>query len=383
MSLAPRHLLPASLLLAAWITQANADQQPAALAVIDSPFLLFDLSEHLSADVQLADLDGDGDLDVALANGRHWAEPDRVYLNNGRGRLLEARALGDALRPTYMLALADLDRDGDTDIVAVYDDIPARIWLNDGHANFSGGAQIGQSGGDSRSALLRDLDGDGNPDLVLARRGDPDLLYLGDGQGGFGEARQLGDTDGASTGVASADFDADGHLDLAFARRDQQPALILFGAADAARRFQRQSELPDSMGDNRKILAADINGDGKADLVLGRIGAANAVFWGKGDGTFAAGPSFGSSDGRTYSLAVADLDQDGDLDLIEGNDEQRNWIYLNLGEDRFERVALGEEEADSYGIAVGELSGDEQLDVVVANSGAANQVFLLRPAKTQ
>ena len=183
-----------------WAEEANP-----VIRVIDSPFLLFDLDEQLSADAQLADYDGDGDLDVAIANGRHWAAPDRVYLNNGRGRLLTALPLGQAHRPSYLLASADLDGDGDIDIVAVYDDLPARVWLNDGKASFADGGTIGGTGGDSRSGLLSDLSGDGVPDLVLARRGDPDLLLLGDGRGGFDELLEFALFVEVADDIASAD----------------------------------------------------------------------------------------------------------------------------------------------------------------------------------
>src|SRR3982751_3671451 len=79
------------------------------------PFLRFSSLcqgvEH-TAGIALGDFDGDRDLDVIFANGRHAAEPDWVYSNDGHGSFFGKRALDSEADRTYGIAVGDLDGDG-------------------------------------------------------------------------------------------------------------------------------------------------------------------------------------------------------------------------------------------------------------------------------
>ena len=86
--------------------------------------VLLEEKGETSAGVHLGDLNGDGQLDIVLAKGRHWPLHDRVLLNDGKGGFT-ASNLGVTPDRTYSAALADLDLDGDLDIV-VSNDAPDR-----------------------------------------------------------------------------------------------------------------------------------------------------------------------------------------------------------------------------------------------------------------
>ena len=78
--------------------------------------VLLETSSEDSANVSMGDLDGDGDLDVVLAKGRHTPLLDRVLINDGKGGFV-ASDLGPTPDRTYTAALADLDGDGDLDVL--------------------------------------------------------------------------------------------------------------------------------------------------------------------------------------------------------------------------------------------------------------------------
>jgi hypothetical protein len=81
---------------------------------MDGPFeqVLLETTSETSANASVADLDGDGDLDIVLAKGRHWPLQNRVLISDGRGGFT-ARDLGAGPDRTYSGGLADLDADGD------------------------------------------------------------------------------------------------------------------------------------------------------------------------------------------------------------------------------------------------------------------------------
>ena len=345
----------------------------AQIELLDIVFLQFEFEERMTADIALADVDGDGDLDVLAANGRHWAQPDFVYLNHGDGRLLEALPIGRGPSASYRLEPGDFDGDGDIDVVMVRDTLPALAFANDGHGNFTLTGALEGSGGAARSSITIDANADGLPDIVVARRRGEDLLLLGLGGMKFAPAIPLAGTDGPSTGLATADFNGDGHPDLAIARREGAASLLLLG--DGKGGFAA-NELKGTPGDNRKLLAADIDGDGDMDLVLGQGDGTVALLANDGRAHFSAPSAVWSGEEAIQALASLDVDADGDIDLAVGV-EGRNSLLRNDG-GRFARLPLDEAEADTYGLASGDLNGDGRPDIALANSESANQIVLNR-----
>ena len=121
-------------------------------------------TSETSANASLGDLDGDGDLDVVLAKGRHWPLHDRVLLNNGRGEFTVVRNLGETPDRTYSAVLADLDGDGDLDILVSNDEPDKKlVYFNDGKANFRVSGTWGDPKWTTRNAAVADLNGDHKP----------------------------------------------------------------------------------------------------------------------------------------------------------------------------------------------------------------------------
>ena len=343
------------------------------LSLNQHPFLTFDVAGHLTADVTLADLDGDGDLDVLTANGRHWAEPDFAFLNTGDGRLLEAKPVGERLGASYTIQAGDVDNDGDIDAVVVRDSLPALVLANDGSAAFSLIGEIPESSGAARSARLIDVDGDANLDLVVVTRRGADRVYTGDGKGGFGVAADLPGDGRGSTGIDAADFDADGDIDLVIARRDGAASVLLKNQGDG--NFQAFS-LIGSEGDHRKAVFADVTGDGRLDVILISTTGRHLLYVQSEVGQLDIPLQFGELGDDVKAVTAADIDADGDIDLIAGADGD-NVLYFNEGAGTFVRSTLASS-ANTYGVVAGDMNGDGAVDLVFANSGAANEVVLAR-----
>lgn len=343
----------------------------------DHPFWQFDLEENRTADVTLADVDGDGDLDILTANGRHWAEQDFIYLNSGDGRMLEANYLGNAKSASYTIQAGDVDGNGTIDAVVVRDKLDAVVYLNDGIGRYVFSAAIKDSKGHARSAAMFDADSDDILDLVIATRRGQDMIYKGDGNGGFHVGAPLPDTGFGSTGLATGDLDEDGDIDMVIARRDDAESVIMVNQAGSFLPFP----LAESKGDHRQVVIAELTGDKYPDIVLADTDGSFLLYQGSPKGAFEKPRTFGTVGDNVQALTSIDFDGDGDLDLFAGCDG-RNIIFQNNGKGIFSRQGIGEE-ADSYGVAAGDLNGDGLSDIVVANSGSANQVLLNRSVKKQ
>jgi hypothetical protein len=173
------------------------------------------LGQGMLAAVELGDLNGDGSVDAVLSGWRNADAdpcPNRVMLNDGQGRFAESgQVFDEGPRHSHGLALGDLDKDGDLDIVLVTQQAPySRLHLNDGKGRFAAGPALGANG--AEKVALADLDGDGSLDIFLACIG-PDEVWLNDGRGHFGDSGLRLGTDW-SWEVAVGDINDDGLPDL-------------------------------------------------------------------------------------------------------------------------------------------------------------------------
>ena len=139
--------------------QTGTPSGATAFLQFDRTLLLENTSEN-SANVSMGDLNGDGNLDIVLAKGRHTPLVNRVLINDGRGRFPVGQDLGTADR-SYSAGLVDLDLDGDLDIVVSNDSPdPKPVYLNDGKGNFRLGSTYGRPEWPMRNASVADLNGD-------------------------------------------------------------------------------------------------------------------------------------------------------------------------------------------------------------------------------
>jgi hypothetical protein len=340
----------------------------------------FDLDQSYPAgagprSVAMGDLDGDGRLDLAVANS--GSSNVSVLYNRGRARYDSMIELEAGQAPRAMVA-GDLDGDGQLDLV-VADDASQKVCILKGR-EFRLDRETGcEVDGRSSALALGDLNHDGLPDLVVANQDAGTVsVYLNEGdQRGqvFGPSASSYEVGMGLSAMVLEDFDGDHWMDLAVLNEQSGELVIRFNAGDGT----FNSSIRYSTGVRPSaIVAGDWSGDGQADLAVA-VAQDNAVILLKSDGERRFFIDAGEVDVGTSPKAVvaADLNDDRLIDLVVANEASSDVsVLLNQGEDSFieSRLSIGPDAPRS--VAVRDLNGDGRPDIVTANA-ANNAVSVL------
>jgi hypothetical protein len=249
---------------------------------------------------------------------------------------------------------------------------------------FSYSAEYDSGGCWANSVALKDINGDGKLDLLVVNAFGPTNqdcsmsgpftnasigVLLGNGDGTF-QAAVAFDSGGLfAESVAVADVNGDGKPDLlvvngacADSNCVNGNVGVLLGNGDGT--FQAVATYDSGGSQAYSIAVADVNGDGKPDLLV-----ANGVLFGNGDGTFQAVATYGPGESQVNSIAVADVNGDGKPDLLVANG-----VLLGNGDGTFQ-AAVAYDSGGLYpdSVAVADVNGDGKPDLLVANGCAFNQ----------
>jgi hypothetical protein len=360
-------------------TTPNREQHSKKLPRFDRVLLLEQTSET-SANVSIGDLNGDGFPDLLLAKGRHWPLIDRVLLNDGHGKFPNAHNLGDVADRSYSVTLADIDRDGDLDVVVGNDaPDPKRVYANDGKGNFRLLSTFGHPEWPTRLATVADVNGDGLPDILVANRAEdgkgPNYVCINKGGGQFDADCNAFSHESATT-ITPADMNGDGAVDLIVPNRDGGQSYVYINDGKGA----FPNRIPFGPNDPeirmRASKAADLNRDGLMDIIVIDERRGALIFFRETGTQFSSAVPLTSKGTTPYALTVGDLNGDALIDVVVGNVEAPSAVYFNDGTGRhFRPVAFGDKKGTVYGFAIGDLDGDGVQDIAAARSEAPNVVY--------
>jgi len=209
-------------------------------------------------DVQLVDLENDGDLDVKIENGKG----DMLYLNDGSGNFVKS----DVLLPAYS-SMNDLNGDTYIDLVSLWKGgSENRVYLNDKKGNFSAYNILPAKDLATRFFDFADIDNDGDMDIIYSKEDGKDYsgILLNDGKGKFIESGQK--LAFVETGrIGTGDLNNDGWVDIIFADR-LRPAQVWMN--DGKGRFFDSGRRLMEGGACHSIIIRDIDNDRDLDVFI-------------------------------------------------------------------------------------------------------------------
>jgi uncharacterized protein (TIGR03437 family) len=329
--------------------------------------------------IAAVDVNGDQKADLVIADKA--AASIYVRLNQGNGQFANPVTYPAGSAPGA-LAIADFNEDGNPDVVAA-DTTGIDVLLGNGNAGFST-ARTFAAGGTLISLAIADFNGDGNPDVAAVNSTTATLaVFFGNGDGTFQPAVAVPLANVPLT-VVAGDFNADGKPDLAVSYNQPPPPgvstitppggiLILLSNGDGTFSSPTNIPLPGlalPQFTPGGLAAADINADGKLDLVVGFVGKNNnqvAALLGKGDGTFQMAPAANTLTG-VATIVVTDIDGDGKPDLVLGDCcglTEASYL-LGVGDGRFQPEVQFSSGPSPTLIAAADLNGDGQPDLAIA-----------------
>jgi len=336
-------------------------------------------------DAAAGDVDGDGDLDIALAME---FRANILLLNTGGGLFEQASQLDmpRTVHDSEEVDLVDFDGDGDLDMLFVSeDDQTNELFLQIEPGSFVDSSWRLSVTDVSNTHAVMDIDNDGDPDILVGNIG-MNRVLINDGRANFVDETQARWTNEANTqDIELVDVDNDGDLDVITANEGQNELFVNDGQGSLLLAADNMPVLDD---ESREIRAVDVDGDHDPDLLVANVrfvsqsDQTDYFLLNNGRGVFTEVPAnyYPAGERNHFTVQVADLDHDGDQDVMLPHSEiarrgGNTMTLLNDGHGVF--IAAGEEGplpyplyGNTFDIEVADFNGDGDNDLFFCNRAA-------------
>jgi hypothetical protein len=319
-----------------------------------------------------------------------------VLLGNGDGTFREPVTYDTGGNDPWSLAVADLNGDGAPDIAVAnfciwiggtcsYTNVGVLLGRGDG--TFEPVVAWNLGGNSASSVVVADVNGDGKPDILAPVEGPSTFnvaILLGKGDGSF-QSPRFAPTDGIATSIKVADINGDAAPDIVVAGyawdshgQSRGTVGVLRGNGDGT--FQPVMTVDSGAspgGWANSVAVADLDGDGALDLAVANYpDSTTGVLLGNGDATFTSVVLYASGAPFAWSEAVADVNADGKPDLIVGDFAGTVGVLLGNGDGTFQNVAAYDVPADVTSVAASDVNGDGRPDLLVTRGNTTFSVLL-------
>ena len=326
--------------------------------------------------VAIGDLNGDGRLDLAVANNglNDDGKIVSVLLNKHDGTFRARRDYTTGRGP-LSVAIGDLNGDRKPDLVTANNYAnTVSVLTNRGNGSFKAKRDYATGRG-AYFVAIGDLNGDRKPDLAVANADANSVsVFINRGHGGFARRHNYA-TGSAPVSVAIGDLNGDRKPDLAVANNggDTNAVSVLANRGDGS--FKAKRDYATGRGPG-SVAIGDLNGDGKPDLATANDAANSvSVLANRGNGSFRAKRDYRT--GRApFSVAIGDLNGDRKPDLATANfgtDDNLGHtvsVLANRGGGSFRAKRDYATGRRPLSVAIGDLNGDHKPDLATASAYA-------------
>ena len=346
-------------------------------------------------DVEAADLDDDGDLDIIIANEY---QPNKILLNNGKGFFTDGTPgrLPQKFLDSEDIGIADMDRDSDLDIIfATEDHTIHELYFNNGNAVYRDMQNV-LPNSIANSVLAIDVNNDSIPDLIFGNAGPSDtpaqnFILINNGDSTFTNqtASRLPAVLDITQDIKLGDIDGDGDGDMVVGNEDGNKLYINNGSGYFS--DSTSSRLPlNGSEETRKVTLYDIDGDNDLDIYFSNVAfrpgmnRQDRLLVNNGSGYFTdvTSSNIPTDAEHTTDAIFLDVDLDGDGDLITANIFYNRpvKVFLNNGLGVFtegtSEVLPSGVSGEGIGLKAADFNGDGLQDIYIVNRGQMDRLLL-------